>query len=124
MIADMYQERDVVFCPHDSAAQCRRRGRDATKLPIRAAEPDECTRVRGQVPQGGRTLEKDADVLLTFFDFPAGHGKHLRTSNVNESPFATVRLRQRVTKGAGSRTKGLLMAYKSGDSARGGGGGV
>jgi transposase-like protein len=50
--------------------------------------------------------------LLTFFDFPAEHWKHLRTSNVIESPFATVRLRQRVTKGAGSRTKGLLMAYK------------
>jgi len=58
------------------------------------------------------TLEKDADALLTFFDFPAEHWTHLRTSNVIESPFATVRLRQRVTKGAGSRTKGLLMAYK------------
>jgi transposase-like protein len=45
-------------------------------------------------------------------DFPAEHWKHLRNSNVIESPFATVRLRQRVTKGAGSRTKGLLMAYK------------
>ncbi len=37
---------------------------------------------------------------------------HLRTGNVIESPFATVRLRQRVTKGAGSRKKGLLMAFK------------
>ena len=36
----------------------------------------------------------------------------MRTTNVIESPFATVRLRQRVTKGAGSRAKGLLMAYK------------
>jgi hypothetical protein len=51
-------------------------------------------------------------MLLTFFDFPAEHWKHLRTSNVIESPFATVRLRQRVTKGAGSRMKGLLMPYK------------
>jgi putative transposase len=57
-------------------------------------------------PKAVATLEKDADVLLTFFDFPAEHWKHLRTSNVIESPFATVRLRQRVTKGAGSRTKG------------------
>jgi putative transposase len=64
------------------------------------------------------TLEKDADTLLTFFDFPAEHWKHLRTSNVIESPFATVRLRQRVTKGAGSRTKGLLMAYKLLDMAQ------
>jgi transposase-like protein len=62
-------------------------------------------------PKAVTTLEQDAEVLLTFFDFPAEHWKHLRTSNVIESPF-TVRLRQRVTKGAGSRTKGLLMAYK------------
>jgi transposase-like protein len=49
---------------------------------------------------------------LTFFDFPAEHWIHLRTTNPVESPFSTVRLRQRVTKGAGSRTKGFLMAYK------------
>ena len=56
------------------------------------------------------TLEKDAHVLLRFFDFPAEHWKYLGTSNVVESPFAMVRLRQHVTKGTGSRTKGLLMA--------------
>jgi putative transposase len=50
--------------------------------------------------------------LITFFDFPAEHWKHLRTTNVIESPFATVRLRERATRGAGSRTKGLLMAFK------------
>ncbi len=69
-------------------------------------------------PKAVTTLEHDADALLTFFDFPAEHWKHLRTSNVIESPFATVRLRQRVTKGAGSRTKGLLMAYKLLDMAQ------
>jgi putative transposase len=69
-------------------------------------------------PKAVTTLEKDADRLLTFFDFPAEHWKHLRTSNVIESPFATVRLRQRVTKGAGSRTKGLLMAFKLLDMAQ------
>jgi transposase-like protein len=69
-------------------------------------------------PKAVTTLEQDADTLLTFFDFPAEHWKHLRTSNVIESPFATVRLRQRVTKGAGSRTKGLLMAYKLLDMAQ------
>jgi len=56
--------------------------------------------------------------LLTLFGFPAEHWKHLRTSNVIESPFATMRLRQRVTKGAGSRTKGVLMAYKLLDMAQ------
>ena len=69
-------------------------------------------------PKALTTLEKDADTLLTFFDFPAEHWKHLRTSNVIESPFATMRLRQRVTKGARSRTKGLLMAYKLLDMAQ------
>jgi len=56
--------------------------------------------------------------LVTFFDFPAEHWKHLRTTNVIESPFATVRLRERATKGAGSRTKGLLMAFKLLDMAQ------
>jgi len=69
-------------------------------------------------PKAVAALDKDADTLLTFFDFPAKHWKHLRTSNVIESPFATGRLRQRVTKGAGSRTKGLLMAYKLLDMAQ------
>ena len=69
-------------------------------------------------PKAATTLEQDADALLTFFDFPAEHWKHLRTSNVIESPFATVRLRQRVTKGAGSRTKALLMGYKLLDMAQ------
>jgi transposase-like protein len=42
-------------------------------------------------PKAVETLEKDADVLLTFFDFPAEHWKHLRTSNVIESPTRSVR---------------------------------
>ncbi len=57
-------------------------------------------------------MRRDEELLLTFFDFPAEHWRHLRTTNVIESPFATVRLRQRVTKGAGSRRKGLMMAFK------------
>jgi putative transposase len=56
--------------------------------------------------------------LVSFFDFPAEHWKHLRTTNVIESPFATVRLRERATRGAGSRTKGLLMAFKLLDMAQ------
>jgi putative transposase len=63
-------------------------------------------------PKAVKSLRRDEDQLLTFFDFPAEHWQHLRTTNVIESPFATVRLRQRVTKGAGSRQKGLLMAFK------------
>ena len=63
-------------------------------------------------PKATACLVADQEALLAFFDFPAEHWRHLRTSNLIESPFATVRLRQRVTKGAGSRTKGLLMAFK------------
>ncbi len=44
-------------------------------------------------------LKKDRDVLLTFYDFPAEHWKHLRTTNPIESTFATIRLRHRRTKG-------------------------
>jgi putative transposase len=69
-------------------------------------------------PKAVASLTRDQEQLLTFFAFPAEHWKHLRTTNVIESPFATVRLRQRVTKGAGSRTKGLLMAYKLLDMAQ------
>ena len=63
-------------------------------------------------------LVKDGEKLLTLYEFPAEHWKHLRTTNVIESSFATVRLRQRVTKGAGSRTKGLAMAFKLLDMAQ------
>jgi transposase-like protein len=63
-------------------------------------------------PKAVASLGRDQAELLTFFDFPAEHWVHLRAANVIESPFATGRLRQRVTKGAGSRQKGLLMAFK------------
>ena len=63
-------------------------------------------------PKAVASLRRDDEHLLTFFDFSAQQWKHLRTSNVVESPFATARLRQRVTKGPGSRNRGLTMAFK------------
>lgn len=63
-------------------------------------------------PKAVETLGRDLDTLLTFFDFPAEHWVHVRTSNPIESAFSTVRLRQRVTKGAGSRRRGLTLAFK------------
>ena len=63
-------------------------------------------------PKAVASLRRDFEKLLTFFDFPAEHWKHLRTTNIIESPFATVRLRQRVTKGPGSRMKAITMAFK------------
>src|SRR2546425_3296126 len=63
-------------------------------------------------PKAVASLTLDQDRLLTHFDYPAEHWKHLRTTNPIESTFATVRLREGVTKGAGSRTAGLVMAFK------------
>src|ERR1019366_2585322 len=60
----------------------------------------------------------DTDSLLAFFDFPAEHWVHLKTTNPIESTFATVRLRTKVTKGPGSRAAGLAMAYKLIESAQ------
>lgn len=67
---------------------------------------------RDRHPKAVECLRKDEERLLSFFDFPAEHWTHLRTTNVIESAFATVRLRQKIAKGPGSRTKGLTMAYK------------
>ena len=63
-------------------------------------------------PKAVACLEKDREVLLTFYDFPAEHWIHLRTMNPIESTFATVRLRHRRTKGNGSRTACLAMVFK------------
>jgi len=63
-------------------------------------------------------LAKDREVLLTFYDFPAEHWVHLRTSNPIESMFATVRLRTHKTKGSGSRTACLTMVFKLAQAAQ------
>ena len=63
-------------------------------------------------PKAVASLTRDQEHLSSHFDFPAEHWKHIRSTNVIESAFATLRLRQRVTKGAGSRSKGLTMAFK------------
>jgi putative transposase len=69
-------------------------------------------------PKAVDKVLKDREVLLTHFDFPVDHWIHLRTTNVIESTFATVRLRTNKTKGAGSRSAGLAMAYKLLDAAQ------
>lgn len=69
-------------------------------------------------PKAAAKITDDLDVLLAFFDYPAEHWVHLRTTNPIESTFATVRLRQRVTKGPGSRAAGIAMAFKLIESAQ------
>ena len=69
-------------------------------------------------PKAAAKITDDLDVLLEFYDYPAQHWIHLRTTNPIESTFATVRLRQRVTKGPGSRAAGVAMAFKLIESAQ------
>lgn len=69
-------------------------------------------------PKAAAKISDDLDVLLAFYDYPAEHWIHLRTTNPIESTFATVRLRQRVTKGPGSRAAGIAMAFKLIESAQ------
>src|SRR3954449_943868 len=69
-------------------------------------------------PKAAAKITDDLDVLLAFYDYPAEHWIHLRTTNPIESTFATVRLRQRVTKGPGSRAAGIAMAFKLMESAQ------
>jgi transposase-like protein len=69
-------------------------------------------------PKAAAKITDDLDVLLAFYDYPAEHWIHLRTTNPIESTFATVRLRQRVTKGPGSRAAGVAMAFKLIESAQ------
>ena len=57
-------------------------------------------------------ITDDLEVLLAFYDFPAEHWIHLRTTNPIESTFATVRHRTKITRGPGSRGAGLAMAFK------------
>ncbi len=63
-------------------------------------------------PKAVAKIVDDAEALLAFYDFPAEHWLHLKTTNPIESTFATVRLRTKVTKGPGSRAAGLAMAFK------------
>jgi putative transposase len=63
-------------------------------------------------PKAVAKITDDVEQLLAFYDFPAEHWIHLRTTNPIESTFATVRNRSKITKGPGSRAAGIAMAYK------------
>ena len=71
-----------------------------------------------EFPKATAKIMDELDTLLAFYDFPIEHWVHLRTTNPIESTFSTVRLRTRVTRGAGSRKAALAMAYKLLDAAQ------
>jgi putative transposase len=70
-------------------------------------------------PKAVAKVTDDAEALLTFFDYPAEHWVHLRTTNPIESAFSPVRARTRVTKGPGTRDTGLAMVFKLLQAAEG-----
>jgi len=79
---------------------------------------DSCVaKYEAKYPKAVACLQKDRDELLAFYDFPAEHWQHLRTTNPIESTFATVRLRHRRTKGSGSRVACLAMVFKLAQAA-------
>jgi len=90
--------------------------REIMYAPDRASAEEEMAgfvrEFEARYPKVVQCLLKDLDTLLTFFDFPAEHWIHLRTTNPIEAPFATVKTRTRQTRGAGSRQAGLALAFK------------
>ena len=98
---------------HPAAKRALAEIRDAEDRP-HAVEAIEAFKADYQAkwPKAVAKIVDDTEVLLTFFDFPAEHWVHLKTSNPIESTFATVRLRTKVTKGPGSKAAGLAMAFK------------
>lgn len=69
-------------------------------------------------PKAVAKINDDRDELLAFYDFPAEHWVHLRTTNPIESTFSTVKLRTKVTRGAGSPAAALAMVFKLVESAQ------
>jgi len=96
---------------------------EMAEAPSRADAENALQRFRtafdAKYPKAVAKLDKDWTHLIAFMDFPAEHWRHLRTTNPIESSFATVKLRTRVTKGAGSKKAALAMAYKLLDAAQG-----
>ncbi len=89
-----------------------------TKVQANKAMDNCIARYEVKYPKATKCLEKDREALLTFYDFPAEHWVHLRTSNPIESVFATVRLRTTKSKNCGSRATTLAMVLKLMETAQ------
>ena len=70
-------------------------------------------------PKAVEKITEDEEALLAYYDYPAEHWRHLRTTNPIESPFATVRARTDITKGPGNREAGVAMIFKLLEAAEG-----
>ena len=108
-------------CPSASTPTPRRPSPRSTRrrrAPPRSRRSRSSPTTFGDFPKATKKITGELDVLLAFYDFPLEHWIHLRTTNPIESTFSTVRLRTKVTRGAGSRKAGLAMAYKLLDAAQ------
>ncbi len=85
-----------------------------TRHDAKVAFDEFANRYQAKHPKAVKCLTKDEDVLFSFYDFPAEHWLHVRSTNAIESTFATVRHRTRRTKGCGSRKATLMMVFKLG----------
>ena len=90
----------------------RRSGTPRTSRHARDAVKEFEATYGAKFPKAVAKITDDVEQLLAFYDFPAEHWVHLRTTNPIESTFATVRNRSKITKGPGSRAAGIAMAYK------------
>jgi putative transposase len=95
-----------------ATAQLREMMRAPTRREALVAIERFVAEFQDKYPKTVGPLIKEQDTLLTFFNYPAAHWIHLRTTNAVESPFATVKQRLKQTRGAGSRQAGLAMAFK------------
>jgi hypothetical protein len=93
-------------------------GRDLEKDHARTAVRAFAAAYGAKFPKAAAKVTEDEEELLAFYDYPAEHWVHLRTTNPIESTFATVRLRTKVTKGHGSKAAALAMAFKLIESAQ------
>lgn len=113
----VHKAANVVNCLPKSAQPAARRAlaeiRDAEDRGHAETAIREFERAYGaKYPKAVEKITSDREALLAFYDLPAEHWIHLKTTNPIESTFATVRLRTKVTKGPGSRAAGLAMAFK------------
>ena len=113
----LHKTRNVLNCLPKTAQPAAKRALeeitraenyDAALAAVTAFETD----YGAKWPKAVAKITDELDTLLEFYNYSAQHWKHLRTTNPIKSSFATVRLRQRVTKGPGSRAGGIAMAFK------------
>ena len=112
------QDRERSWCATEIRASRRRRRRwPRSGTPRTATTPCDAAKAfeaayGAKFPKAVAKITDDLDELLAFYDYPAEHWIHLRTTNPIESTFATVRHRTKITRGPGSRAAGLAMAFK------------